>query len=179
MALRANPSGVANAATQIPRFKAMSSEDAGRFISSWLKRPDLRAAIIISFAFDPGLTLSGGAGQPRETVSGLLDRLATSVELTFVSGLDANPATARAQAVDRALQRLARAGAHVYVHDKLHAKLLLFDAGDRACWVVGSSNLSASGLGYNEEVNLRGFHPDDYREVERRAQQIIDESRLL
>jgi hypothetical protein len=59
----------------------------------------------------------------------------------------------------------------------LHAKVFLFEEEDRRCWVVGSSNLTAGGLGKYSEVSLRGYHPSDFLAVSGAVVRLISEAR--
>lgn len=162
-----------------PRFAAVDGPAINRTLGEFLLRPELRKLTLISFGFGGGLRLPA---QPQlggarvfliERLLALLDRVRVTI-VTSPPSDDSARFGAHAQ-----LRRLAAAGAEVLLRDDLHAKVYLFEEPRRRCWVVGSSNLTGSGLGNPDEVNLKGFHPSDYELVETFADSIKDGARPL
>ena len=148
--------GVAHAS--VPVFFACDGEKLEQLLFSWLGRPDLDEAILVSFGFNPQY-------KGKDTTLGhRLERLAESTDVTLVTTLSEETAGGPIRHFN-AFQRLISAGVRVLIHDKLHAKTFLFRRGDKVCWVVGSSNLTAGGLSRNTEANVAGYQIIDYQTV--------------
>jgi len=54
----------------------------------------------------------------------------------------------------------------VFTKKKLHSKVYLFDKNDNNTFIVGSSNLTSSGISNNLEMNIYSDDPQLYRELE-------------
>ena len=159
----------------VPRLSPVSGPTLSKLIATWLSHPRLERATLISFAFDERADVPGLADDPPTTVLESLERAAISADVTLVISREAAFAGGRrGDALRATFRRLDTGGIRVLIHQTLHAKIYLFSEQARRCWVVGSTNLTVGGLRNNEEVNLRGFHPDDYAQVEHMATQIVD-----
>jgi hypothetical protein len=147
-----------------------------RLIHEWLSRPTLQSATLVSFAFDPDFKWAFREAMTDRLVTAM-HRAASVAELTVVVATNvARESSEAGYRRRRALSQLSMAGATVLLHDTLHAKVYLFEEEGRCCWVVGSSNMTAGGLGKNSEVSLRGFHDSDFGAVHRSVQQLVGES---
>ena len=161
----------------IPRALPVGGTDSGSLIARWLGHPRLERAILISFAFDERLGVDEIDGSGGISLIERLETAAVAADVTLVLSREAAYATGRrGEGIRGSFQRLDVAGIQVLLHPTLHAKIYLFAERSRVCWIVGSTNLTAGGFGNNAEVNLRGFHPVDYAQVERMAATIISEA---
>jgi hypothetical protein len=163
-----------SAIVEVPRVMPVSATAAERLMFTWLSRPRLAHVTLISFGLDAALEWNTElTGNPTFVLESV-ERTALECPVTLVTSAEAARAEGRrGQRVREWLRKLDRAGVTVLTHDTLHAKVYLFEQADRRLWLVGSTNLSRGGFGQNEEVNLRGFHPDDYAQVEFLARQIV------
>ena len=150
----------------IPTFFACDGKQLERLLFQWLGRPDLDEAILVSFGFNPQYK-----GKDA-TLGHKLERLAKSTEVTLVTTLSESTAGGPNRHFN-AFQRLISAGVRILIHDTLHAKTFLLRRGDKVCWVVGSSNLTAGGFSRNTEVNVAGYQIIDYQTVYSQVQGII------
>ncbi len=160
----------------VPRASPLRGDDVERSLAAWLAHPRLEAAMLISFAFDGDLDWSIARGSETRLVESL-ERAAASAEITLITS--AEVALAHGRRGDRirsVFRRLDSAGITVLRHRTLHAKIYIFQADERSCWIVGSTNLSSGGFRENEEVNLRGYHPEDFQGVQAFAKTIAAES---
>jgi phosphatidylserine/phosphatidylglycerophosphate/cardiolipin synthase-like enzyme len=151
-----------------PRFAPVSAEGLGRLLLAWLHRPQLTGVTLVAFAIEPNVSVP--AKPQRFNILDGVERLLPDVSVTVVTASPDDPRRAER------LRRLAAAGANVFIHPTLHAKVFLFEEDSRVCWVVGSSNLTAGGVARNEELNLRGFHREDFKQVAEAARELLQEA---
>ena len=151
----------------VPSFFACDGAKLEQLLFKWMGKVDLEEAIFVSFGFNPQYKSKDA------TLGNRLERLAESTEVTLVTTLTQETLGGQFRHFN-AFQRLISAGVRVLVHDKLHAKAFLFKRGNKVCWVVGSSNLTAGGLSFNTELNVAGYKVDDYQMVYSQVQGIID-----
>ena len=161
-----------NSPESIPTFAVCDAPKLQKVLFNWLGKPDLDEAILISFGFNPNYT------GKDVTLGHRLERLAESTNVTLVTTLS-EETPGRPNRNFNAFQRLNSAGVRIMIHDTLHAKIFLFRRGNKVCWVVGSSNLTAGGLSLNTEVNIAGYQMTDYETVYSEVQQIIGDARPL
>ena len=164
------------AQVEIPRATPVGGDLVERSMSAWLAHPRLKAATLISFSFDGNLDWSEPRGSDTRLVESL-ERAAAWADITVVTSTEVALAFGRrGDRVRSVFRRLDNAGVRVLRHQTLHAKIYVFEEEQRHCWIVGSSNLSSGGLRDNEEVNLRGYHPEDFRGIRAFANAIAAEA---
>jgi len=158
-------SQLSGVSAEVPRSSPVSGPAAAALVFEWLGRPFLREATLVSFAFDPYVAWSEPRGTSQRLINMLVRASSTADITVVVSSTAVDPQSGRGSRGRRELLGLCAAGAAVFSHELLHAKIYLFAEEGRCCWIVGSSNLTGGGLGKNTEVNLRGFHAEDYAVV--------------
>ena len=165
--------------SMIPRATAIDGPTLAKLLLDWIQRPTLKVATLVTFAFDPRFRWWAEPSSEGRVI-GALERAASACRVRIVTDLWQITGTESIQQEKRrSLERLQRAGAEVLVHHAVHAKVYLLEDETRVCWVVGSSNLTAGGLRENCEINMRGFHPDDYRQVRHTVESIVSSSRPI
>ena len=170
-------SRVSNVDITPPRIAALTGPRLESLLWEWLRMPNLSNLTIVSFVFENLLPLSANA-IPRgiDTYATLFSVLGGISRISPVTFVTSPPKRRDGVSPDvnrrRDLERLSNDGVRVLLHPQLHAKIYLFATADRQCWCVGSSNLTAGGLRSNTEVNIRGYHPADYLNVENAAKEI-------
>jgi len=158
--------------SSIPTFFACDGEKLDQLLVRWLGKRDLEEAILVSFGFNPQYKSKDA------TLGHRLERLADMTEVVLVTTLRQETSDGPVRHF-AAFQRMISAGVKILIHDNLHAKTFLFRRGDKVCWVVGSSNLTAGGLSKNTELNVAGYVVADYQAVYSQVKGIIEAARPL
>jgi len=141
-----------------------------------IRDSNLVSATIISFSFF-GNTGVGGEKEFESKISmfDLLAEAAQSASITLVIG---QPIKNQAK-IHTDLNRLSLAGVSVMLGFDNHAKVALFDFGDRKTWMVGSSNVTRGGFSDNAEVNLIGFRESEYKLIATSVSEIVNSASLF
>jgi hypothetical protein len=152
-----------------------------------LRNPQLEAATLVSFRYND-----------FDLTTGQIDRPSSNALVELI--LRASLHGARIQIVTRdpfsqadeflgtrafkswylGLERLARANVEIRIHPTLHSKLYLFSLKNAVrFYAIGSSNLTAQGMGYGWlECNAFGYHGADFGVLRDAAGKILGDRRI-
>ncbi len=130
------------------------------------------------------------ASYPKSTVS--VERIGQTAEViggTAAAMTQSNENARLILSLAKAIEEK-RVRVRVYTKGRLHAKAYIFDYGPRydaqgrqlpkdqaGCAIVGSSNLTLSGLTHNSELNVRVFGDNNHQELSEWFKRLWDEAR--
>lgn len=168
-----------------PHLAAIDGNRLRTYLLSQLQYPYLENGLILSYRYND---FDMVAGRPRPNsstslVNLLVKALTNGVAITLLTRdpyTDAAPLSgAPLKAWYQGLRRLDQAGAIVKLHPSLHAKVYLFQSqGSLFFFAAGSSNLTYQGMGAVwTECNIRGYHPADFAELQRRSMAILNDTK--
>ncbi len=136
-----------------------------------IRDSNLISATIISFSFAGNTGVAGEREfESKITIFDLLAEAAQAASITIVVG---QPIKVRSK-IHTDLNRLSLSGVSVMLGFDLHAKVALFDFGDRKTWMVGSSNVTRGGFSDNAEVNLIGYRESEYKLIAASVDEIVN-----
>ncbi len=148
--------------------KAVANESLQNILVQELRNPELSRAWLVSpFASDHDKWSL--FPQPLSVL--LATQLRRGAEITLVtrppdSGDGGKPKR-------QFLDALTREGIKVLVNHRLHAKIYLFETDSNRCrWLVGSHNLTESGLTRWKDVSMDGSRREEYSEAKNAANRI-------
>ena len=156
-------------------FRAVREETFAIKMSDIIRHPGLVSATLITFAFSGNVGLPATDSRSGNKLFEMIGNAAQDADVTLVTGTAINPNCPG----HRDLSRLSLSGVNVLTHPTLHAKVFLFDLGDRKIWMVGSSNLTRGGFAENAELNLIGYRSEEYDQIKVSADEIIAGSSLF
>jgi phosphatidylserine/phosphatidylglycerophosphate/cardiolipin synthase-like enzyme len=133
-----------------------------------IRDSNLVSATIISFSFS-GNT---GVAEERGSKISMLDLLADAAQAASITLVIGQPIKVRS-GIHTDLSRLSLSGVNVMLEFDLHAKVALFDFGDRKTWMIGSSNVTRGGFSDNAEVNLIGYRESEYKLIAASVDEIV------
>jgi hypothetical protein len=154
----------------IPCFSAARETKYGMRLYESIRDPNLVSATLVSFSFS-GEVFVGEEKNSNMNVRmfDLLSEAAQTADITLVIGQPIRPHTK----IHTNLSRLSLSGVKVMLGFDLHAKVALFDFGDRKAWMVGSSNVTRGGVRDNAEINLVGYRAPEYEMVASSVDEIV------
>lgn len=162
-----------------PRVEPLDADGVSGVLHEWLLRPELKEAILVTFAFDPEAEWRDPRLPATTLAPTILEAASRATVTLLLAATVAYDSTTRGERNRASLECLAKAGVRVRVHNSLHAKAYLLQEQERLMWIVGSSNLTSGGLERNAEISLRGYHQAEYGVVRRQVMELIDASAPL
>ena len=155
----------------VPCFSVARESKYGRRMSDCIRDNNLVSATIVSFSFSGSAGVAGDKEfESKISVFDLLAEAAQSASITLVIG---QPIKNRSK-IHTDLNRLSLSGVSVMLGFDLHAKVALFDFGERKTWMIGSSNVTRGGFSDNAELNLIGHRESEYMQLATSVAEIVN-----
>jgi len=170
-----------------PRIGACDGAGLRIKILAQLRNPLLESATFISFRYNDFDFLTGKVGgggnnalvelATKAALNGARIRVITRDPFSDADGFATSPAFKNWYL---GIGRMVKAQIDVGIHPTLHSKLYLFKQNnERRFYAIGSSNLTAQGLGFGWlECNAFGYHRSDYLVLDQAAGRISEDRRI-
>lgn len=169
-----------------PRIGACDGAGLRNKVLAQLRNPQLETATFISFRYNDFDFLTGKVGGggnnalvelvTRAALNGARIRVITRDPFSDADGFATSVAFKNWY---HGIGRMVKAQIEVGIHPTLHSKLYLFkQKNEKRFYAIGSSNLTAQGLGFGwVECNAFGYHGSDYLVLDQAAVRISRDRR--